>query len=475
MDKQRDEQKYYICIDLKSFYASVECVERNLDPFTTRLVVADPTRTSKTICLAVSPALKAYGVPGRARLFEAEQIAKACKVDFITAPPRMALYEEYSSRIYNIYLKYIAPEDTHIYSIDEVFMDVTSYLNTYGLTAKELCIKMMREVYEATGITATGGVGTNLYLAKIAMDIDAKHSEADENGARISELDEMSYRLRLWNHTPITDFWRIGPGYARKLKANGMFTMGDVARCALEDQELLYHLFGVNAELLIDHAFGYEPCTMKDIHSYVPENNSLTSGQVLKTPYTAEKGRLIVREMAELLVLDMVKKKVMADQVVLTVGYDIENLTDPERRKAYKGEVAIDRYGRAVPVHAHGSINLGSHTSSTKKIVEATVALYDRIVDKALLIRRVTIVANHVLTEKAASETKKYEQLSIFDLQPSEESEQEKRDMERERRAQQAVLSVQEKYGKNALLKGMNLEEGAMTIERNGQIGGHKA
>ncbi len=450
-------------------------MERNLDPFTTRLVVADPTRTSKTICLAVSPALKAYGVPGRARLFEAEQIAKACKVDFITAPPRMALYEEYSSRIYNIYLKYIAPEDTHIYSIDEVFMDVTSYLNTYGLTAKELCIKMMREVYEATGITATGGVGTNLYLAKIAMDIDAKHSEADENGARISELDEMSYRLRLWNHTPITDFWRIGPGYARKLKANGMFTMGDVARCALEDQELLYHLFGVNAELLIDHAFGYEPCTMKDIHSYVPENNSLTSGQVLKTPYTAEKGRLIVREMAELLVLDMVKKKVMADQVVLTVGYDIENLTDPERRKAYKGEVAIDRYGRAVPVHAHGSINLGSHTSSTKKIVEATVALYDRIVDKALLIRRVTIVANHVLTEKAASETKKYEQLSIFDLQPSEESEQEKRDMERERRAQQAVLSVQEKYGKNALLKGMNLEEGAMTIERNGQIGGHKA
>lgn len=450
-------------------------MERNLDPFTTRLVVADPTRTSKTICLAVSPALKAYGVPGRARLFEAEQIAKACKVDFITAPPRMALYEEYSSRIYNIYLKYIAPEDTHIYSIDEVFMDVTSYLNTYGLTAKELCIKLMREVYEATGITATGGVGTNLYLAKIAMDIDAKHSEADENGARISELDEMSYRLRLWNHTPITDFWRIGPGYARKLKANGMFTMGDVARCALEDQELLYHLFGVNAELLIDHAFGYEPCTMKDIHSYVPENNSLTSGQVLKTPYTAEKGRLIVREMAELLVLDMVKKKVMADQVVLTVGYDIENLTDPERRKAYKGEVAIDRYGRAVPVHAHGSINLGSHTSSTKKIVEATVALYDRIVDKALLIRRVTIVANHVLTEKAASETKKYEQLSIFDLQPSEESEQEKRDMERERRAQQAVLSVQEKYGKNALLKGMNLEEGAMTIERNGQIGGHKA
>lgn len=507
-----DKNHIYIAIDLKSFYASVECKERQLDPLTTNLVVADASRTEKTICLAVSPSLKAYGIPGRARLFEVVQRVKEVNTErrskapgrqftgssysapelaehpelelsYIIAPPRMAFYLEYSTIIYNTYLKYIAPEDIHVYSIDEVFMDVTHYLNTYGMTPKELASKIIRDVLDSTGITATAGIGTNLYLCKVAMDIVAKHVEPDEHGVRIAELDEMSYRRLLWNHRPLTDFWRIGHGYQKKLEAAGLFTMGDIARCSLGgdneyyNEDLLYNMFGVNAELLIDHAWGWESTTIDLVKSYKPETNSISSGQVLQYPYDLEKGKLIVREMTDLLVLDLVEKKLVTDQMVLTIGYDIDNLTDAKIKNSYKGEVTTDHYGRKVPKHAHGTANLNRQTSSTQIIMNAVMDLYDRIINPDLLIRRVTIVANHLVDESQVKETEQYEQLDLFTDYTAlerERSEEEKR-LSKERKLQEAMLSVKKKFGKNAILKGMNLQEGATTIERNRQIGGHKA
>lgn len=508
----KEKQRTYIAIDLKSFYASVECVERGLDPLTTNLVVADISRTEKTICLAVSPSLKAYGISGRARLFEvvqkvkevnarraadapghrltgtsymAEALSEDCTlaVDYIAAPPRMALYIDYSTRIYSVYLKYIASEDMHVYSVDEVFMDVTQYLDTYRMTAQELATKIVADVLKTTGITATVGIGTNLYLCKIAMDIVAKHMPADENGARIATLDEMTYRRLLWNHEPLTDFWRVGKGYAKKLREHGLYTMGDVARCSIGNsqdfynEDLLYKLFGVNAQLLIDHAWGWEPCTIAQIKAYKPENNSISSGQVLQCPYDATKGKLIVREMTDLLVLELVDQEVVTDQMVLTIGYDIENLTDPKRRKAYKGPVTTDHYGRSVPKHAHGTANLNSPTSSTKLIMAAVMELYDRIINPNLLIRRVTIAANHVIPEAEVPKKETFTQLSLFNDYDTDKQtkESEAAELDREKRMQKAVLAIQKKYGKNAILKGNNLEEGATTMERNGQIGGHKA
>ena len=505
-------ERRYICIDLKSFYASVECVERGRDALTTNLVVADESRTEKTICLAVSPSLKSFGIPGRPRLFEVVQrvsrvnaerkksagitefeaasdniselqVNPKLEVSYITAPPRMALYMDYSTRIYNIYLKYIAPEDIHIYSVDEVFMDVTGYLNTYKCTAHELAMRIIRDVLSTTGITATAGVGTNMYLAKIAMDIVAKRAAPDKDGVRIAELDEMSYRRQLWCHRPITDFWRVGKGYARRLEEYGLYTMGDIARCSigkpneLYNEELLYKLFGVNAELLIDHAWGYEPCTMADIKAYRPENNSMGSGQVLHCPYEADKAKLIVREMTDLLVLDLVNKGLVTDQMILTVGYDIENLTDSERRKAYRGAVTTDRYGRKIPKHAHGTINLDSHTSSTRLITDAVMELYDRIVNKNLLIRRLNVAANHVIEERSAPKGRAYEQMDLFTDYEEEDRERKRENeaLQREKKIQKAIIGIKEKFGKNAVIKGMNLEEGATAIERNSRIGGHKA
>ena len=499
-------ERIYIAIDLKSFYASVECMQRGLDPMTTNLVVADESRTEKTICLAVSPALKTYGIPGRTRLFEVVQKVRqinagrrarlkgrefsgasdnseelkndpTLELTYITAVPRMQLYMEYSTRIYNIYLKYVAQEDIHVYSIDEVLMDVTAYLETYKLTARQLCRRMIQDVLEETGITATGGIGTNLYLCKVAMDIMAKHLPADENGVRIAQLDEKSYRRFLWTHRPLTDFWRVGPGYARKLEANGMFTMGDVARCSLENEDLLYHLFGVNAQHLINHAWGFEDATMSAIKAYKPEDRSVGAGQVLHCPYTCEKAKLIVREMTDLLVLDLVDKGMVTNQMVLTVGYDKESLSDPEVRRQYRGEVTTDRYGRQVPRHAHGSTNLKRQTSSTRLITDAVMELYDRIVDPRLLVRRLNITANHVVKEDTIQKEEHYEQLDLFtDYAALEEQRrQEEKALERERRAQKAVLEIQKKYGKNAILKGMNLQEGATARDRNRQIGGHKA
>lgn len=504
----------YIAIDLKSFYASVECVERKENPLTTNLVVADESRTEKTICLAVSPSLKAFGIPGRARLFEvvaavkevnrrrlaaiperkfsgkschAEDIDsdKSLEVSYIVAPPRMAKYMEYSTRIYQIYLRYFAPEDMHVYSVDEVFMDATRYLSTYKMNARELTRKIIQDILSETGITATAGIGTNLYLCKIAMDVWAKHTEADKDGVRIAELDEMSYRRYLWDHKPITDFWRVGRGYAKKLAENGMFTMGDVARCSVGkpgefyNEGLLYDLFGVNAELLIDHAWGWEPCTIEDIKAYKPSANSISTGQVLSEPYDFEKTRLIIREMTELLVLDLLDKHLVTDRMVLTVGYDIENLTDKSRRNAYSGEVVTDRYGRKIPKHAHGTANLKEKTSSISIIMDAVMELYDRIMDPALLTRRMSVVAANVVDESEAEAQKKetYEQLTLFtDIEAEEErKKEEKAALLKERKAQEAVLAIRKKFGKNAILKGTNLEEGATTIDRNRQIGGHKA
>ena len=492
--------KQYIAIDLKSFYASQECVARELDPLTTNLVVADDSRTEKTICLAVSPGLKSFGIPGRPRLFEVVQkvreanalrrqrapgkvfTGKSCdvdelrrdpslEIDYIVAPPRMAHYMECSTRIYEIYLKYIAPEDIHIYSIDEVFIDATPYLRTYGLTAWELARKLIGEVLDTTGITATVGIGTNLYLAKVAMDIVAKKTEPDEHGVRIAQLDEMSYRRRLWDHRPLTDFWRVGRGYAKKLQQHGIFTMGDIARCSIDNEALFYKLFGINAELLIDHAWGWEPTTMADIKAYRPAANSMGSGQVLHEPYTWEKARLIVREMTDLLVLDLVDKGLVTDQMVLTVGYDRENLTDPARRKAYRGEITRDPYGREIPKHAHGTAPLGKYTASTRQITDAVLALYDRITDPSLLVRRVNLVAGRVLPEAQAP--REEGQMDLFT--DWEAKEKEEAELQREKRRQQAVLTIRKKYGKNAILKGMNYQEGATTKDRNAQIGGHKA
>ena len=506
------EKKTYIAIDLKSFYASVECIERNRDPLTTNLVVADESRTEKTICLAVSPSLKSYGIPGRARLFEVVQKVKAANnarrikalgrrlcstsddsmeleadsalaIDYIVARPRMALYMKYSTRIYEIYLKYIAPEDIHIYSIDEVFMDVTRYLESYKMTPHELAITMIQDVLKTTGITATAGIGTNLYLCKIAMDIVAKHVEPDADGVRIAELDEMSYRRKLWSHRPITDFWRVGQGYAKKLADHGLYTMGDIAKCSigksneLYNEELLYRLFGVNAELLIDHAWGYEPCTMEEVKAYRPETSSVSSGQVLQCPYTFEKARLVVKEMTDQMVLDLVDKKLVTDQVVLTIGYDIENLTDPKRRSRYKGQVTTDRYGRKIPKHAHGTANLEKQTSSTSLITRAVMELFDRIVNEELLVRRITITANKLVGEETIKHTEDSQQLDFFTDHEAQRKKQEaeEADLEDEKHLQQAVLGIRKKFGKNAVLKGMNLQEGATAKDRNGRIGGHKA
>lgn len=504
--------RIYIAIDLKSFYASVECRERGLDPMTTNLVVADASRTEKTICLAVSPSLKAYGISGRARLFEvvqrirevnAERKRKApegkfsgasyhdeelqnapeLEVTYLTAPPRMALYVEYSTRIYNVYLKYIAPEDIHVYSIDEILLDATDYLKTYGLTARGLASRMIQDVYETTGITATAGIGTNLYVCKVALDIVAKQVEPDENGVRIAELDEISYREKLWTHQPLTDFWRVGSGYARKLRENGLYTMGDIARCSLggphdfHNEELLYKLFGINAELLIDHAWGWEPCTIADARAYKPSTNSICSGQVLQYPYTFEKARLVVREMTDAVALDLVDKKLLTDQIVLTVGYDVENLTDPKRKEKYKGEVTIDRYGRRIPKHAHGTANLGCQTASAKKMTDAVLELYDRIMNRELLVRRITLSANHLIEEGTEVKKEVYEQLDLFTDYAAQlkEREKEKEKLQKEKKLQQAMLDIKKKYGKNAILKGISYEEGATARERNGQIGGHKA
>lgn len=502
----------YIAIDLKSFFASVECMERGLDPLTTNLVVADAARTEKTICLAVSPSLKSYGIPGRPRLFEVVQRIKEVNIErknkapggiftgasfyaqelaqspnlevaYIAAAPRMSYYMAYSTKIFDIYLRYIAPEDMHVYSIDEVFIDATTYLSTYNLSARELALKMIRDVLRETGITATAGIGTNMYLCKVAMDIVAKKMPADKDGVRVAELDEMSYRKLLWNHTPLTDFWRVGPGYAKKLMASGLYTMGDVARCSLGgandyyNEALLYKLFGINAELLIDHAWGWEPVTIADIKAYRPQKNSLGSGQVLHCAYTAEKAKLIVKEMTDLLVLDLVDKKLVTDQMVLTIGYDVENLSDPAIRKKYHGEITTDHYGRQIPKHAHGTINLSCQTSSTKMIMKAVEELYDRIINWDLLVRRVNVVAARVVPEGEAVEQPAFEQLDLFTDYASREREieREHKEREKEKRIQHAILDIHKKYGKNAVLKGMNFEEGAMTRERNGQIGGHKA
>ncbi len=477
------KERSYIAIDLKSFYASVECVERGLDPLTTNLVVADASRTNKTICLAVSPSLKSYGIPGRARLFEVVRVAGQQKLDYITAPPRMALYIDYSAKIYETYLKYIAPEDIYSYSIDEVFIDATDYLNVYNVTPHQLAKKLIKHVYKETGITATAGIGTNLYLCKIAMDIVAKHIEADEDGVRIAQLDEMSYRRKLWNHRPITDFWRVGRGYARKLEQNGIYTMGDVARCSIGkddeyyNEDLLYNLFGINAELLIDHAWGYEPCTLEQIKAYRPENNSLSSGQVLSCPYECDKAKIVVMEMADMLALDLVDKELLTDQLVLTIQYDTENLTNPEYAGKYRGAITIDSYGRKVPKHAHGTITLDKHTSSTRKIMEAVSGLYDRIINKNLLIRKINLVANHVTDEKNYNAKPQFEQMNLFtDYNVSDkEKEVEQNELKKEKQIQKAMLSIKKKYGKNAVLRGMNFEEGATAKDRNNQIGGHKA
>ena len=494
--------KIYACIDLKSFYASVECVERNLDPLTTNLVVADSSRTEKTVCLAVTPSLKQYGLSGRSRLYEVvakvneinrerrkkiygkfidksyndTQLKKnpRLELDYIIAVPRMKLYMKYSTEIYNIYLKYLAPEDIYVYSIDEVFCDITSYLKTYKLTPKQLITKMIQDVYKTTGITATGGIGTNMYLAKVAMDIEAKHTEANEYGVRIAYLDEMLYRKKLWEHTPLTDFWRVGKGYAKKLEENKMYTMGDIALCSINNEDLLYKLFGINAELLIDHAWGYEPCTMKDVKSYKPTTTSLSQGQVLHDPYEFKKARLIVKEMIELLTLSLVEKHYVTNQIVLTVGYDIENIKS--NKINYTGEIKKDYYGREVPKSAHGTTHLNHKTSSTKLITEELLKLYDSIVDKNLLIRRINIAVMNLENEEKTSDEKIYKQFDLFSNIKEEETRtiKELDNEKKERDIQRTILKIKNKYGKNSILKAMNLEEGATTIERNNQVGGHK-
>ena len=493
----QNHNRTFIAIDLKSMYASVECVARGLDPLTTNLVVADVSRTEKTICLAVTPSLKAYGIGGRARLFEVVQRLREVNyerqmkspsrrltgksvsdielkehpdwaVDYIAAPPRMAHYIDVSSKIYGIYLKYIAPEDIHVYSIDEVFMDVTDYLKSYKKTAHELAMTMIRDVLSQTGITATAGIGTNMYLCKVAMDIVAKKAPADKDGVRIAELDEMSYRKQLWDYRPITKFWRVGKGIAEKLAMYGIDTMGKVARQSVKNEELLYRLFGVNAELLIDHAWGWEPCTMDMVKAYKPENNSFSNGQVLQSAYDFKKARVVVQEMAENMALDLVSKRLVTDQIILTVGYDRESLTNPDIRARYHGEVTTDYYGRQVPKHAHGTANLSRKTSSTKLITEAIVDLFDRIVNKDLLVRRLNLTVNHVVNEEEANRRTTPTQLDLFtDYEElARQQEAEKAELDKERRIQEAQLAIKQRFGKNA---------GATAKERNEQIGGHKA
>lgn len=490
--------KTYLCIDLKSFYASVECVDRGFDPLMTNLVVADKSRTEKTICLAVSPSLKSLGISGRPRLFEVIQKVKSINkerlkdnhyykfqgssydykeleknknlaIDYYVATPRMARYIEVSSKIYGIYLKYIAKEDIHVYSIDEVFIDLTSYLHAYNNDAKALAMKMIKDVYNQTGITATAGIGPNMYLAKVAMDIVAKHMKPDENGVRMAFLDEMRYRKYLWTHRPLTDFWRVGMGYARKLEAHHMYTMGDIARCAYNNEDLLYKLFGVNAELLIDHAFGYESAEMKDIKNYRPQNNSMGSGQVLQCAYDFKKARLVAKEMAERLSLDLVSKHLVASGLVLHVGYDISN-------NHYKGEMSVDFYGRKMPRHAHGTVKFKIATSSSKIMRESVSVLFDRIVNKELMVRRLNITALNIKNE-TINQGPSYEQMSLFVDYNKEDQlrKQESKRLEEEKVLQKTMIDIQEKFGKNAALKGMNFEEGATARERNKQIGGHKA
>lgn len=503
------EGHIYMAIDLKSFYASVECVDRKLDSLTTNLVVADTRKTEKTICLAVTPSLKKYGISGRARLFEviqrvneinairkrnapnhvlvgesyddiALQKDPSLAVSYIAAPPRMAYYLKYSAMIHEVYLNYVSPDDLHVYSIDEVFMDVTSYLRTYEVTPRELAKKIILAIYEKTQITATAGIGTNLYLCKVAMDIVAKHVPADQDGVHIAQLDELRYRKLLWNHQPITDFWRVGKGYAKKLAEIGLYTMGDIAKCSVGKasdeyhEDLLYRMFGVNAELLIDHAWGYESCTMADIKAYKPSSSSLGTGQVLDCPYCFDKAKLIVKEMLDLLALDLVEKHLVCDQIVLTIGYDIENVGHVNR---HIEEVTTDFYGRKVPKHAHGSVNLGRMTSSSRLIIQAVMGLFDQIVNPHLTIRRVNVSASHVVDEASVTSTNKREQLDLFtDYAALEEQEQkEMLELEKEKQLQQTTLRIKQKYGKNAVLKGMNLEDGAKTQERNKTIGGHKA
>ena len=507
-----EKNRSYIAIDLKSFYASVECIERGLNPMTTNIVVADAERSEKTICLAVSPSLKSHGISGRPRLFQVVQRINAinaerkCKapggrftgssfddnvtasspeysVDYIVAPPRMAKYMEVSTEIYNIYLKYIAPEDIHVYSIDEVFIDATDYLKTYNMSPRELAMIMIKDVLDTTGITATAGIGTNLYLCKVAMDIEAKHIEPDKDGVRIAELDEMSYRRKLWDHRPITDFWRIGKGYAEKLEKIGLYTMGDIARCSLGgpgeyfNEDMLYRMFGVNAELLIDHAWGWEPCRISDIKGYKPRNRSIGSGQVLHEPYTYEKAGIVVREMIDALSLDLVEKGLVTNQLVLTIGYDIANLSNPRLSAQYRGQVSTDRYGRSIPKHAHGTENLQRKTSSSQVLADAMMNLYRRITDKNLLIRRIAMSANRVTDEKCMEEKPEFQQLDFFTDYKAlqQQMEEEKSRLQEERQMQETLLNIKKKFGKNAVLKGMSLQEGATARDKNNQIGGHKA
>ena len=496
----------YLAIDLKSFYASVECVARKLDPLDANLVVADLSRTEKTICLAVSPSLKSHGISGRARLFEVVQRVKEVNalrrsklhgrdfsgkstshaelqrcpdkaLDYIVAPPRMAEYMRVSTQIYGIYLRYIAPEDIHVYSVDEVFIDASRYLRTYHMTVRELACTLIRAVLSETGITATAGIGTNLYLCKVAMDIMAKKQPADADGVRIAELDEMSYRRQLWDHQPLTDFWRVGRGIARRLASLGIDTMGKLARYSVENDEVLYQLFGVNAELLIDHAWGWEPCTMDKIKAYRPESNSFSNGQVLTSPYTFGKARIVVQEMADAMALDLVKKRLVTDQLVLGVGYDAESLSNPAIRAKYNGPVHVDHYGRTVPKSAHGSANLPCPSSSSKLITEAVIELYNRIVNPDLLIRYLNLTTNHVIDERRAAEQQVPQQLDLFtDYEALEQQRQADADArDKERRLQEARLHIKERFGKNAILKGLDFEEGATTRDRNKQIGGHKA
>ena len=508
--KQDKENKVYVAIDLKSFYASVECVERGLDPLNTNLVVADPSRTEKTICLAVSPSLKSYGIAGRARLFEVIQRVKEVNnerkwkvqgselrgksyiyselcsdpylaVDYVIAPPQMAHYMKVSTEIYAIYLKYVAPEDIFAYSVDEVFIDATSYLSTYNVNAHDFARMLIQDVLSSTGITATAGIGSNMYLCKVAMDIEAKHISSDKDGVRIAELDEESYKKKLWAHTPITDFWRVGRGVAARLEKIGVTTMGDVARLSLDRKTIqwLYQSLGKNAELLVDHAWGIEPTTLADVKAYRPKNNSISTGQVLQAPTNYETTKLIVWEMADVLSLDLVAKGLVTDQIVLTIGYDKESLADGR----YKGEVKTDYYGRQVPKHAHGTQNLEKHTASTKIITNATMELFERIMDRDLLSRRIGIAACNVIRESEIPETENYHQMSLFDLMESkaespENAAEEKKDqkkLEKEKALQQAMLKIKNKYGKNAVVKVKNLNEGATAMERNKQIGGHKA
>ena len=494
--------KIYVAIDLKSFYASVECVERGLDPLDTNLVVADESRTEKTICLAVSPSLKSHGIAGRARLFEViqrvEQLNaerrrnapghrltgsthvhsrimadKTLGIEYIVASPQMAHYMKVSAQIYGIYLKYVAPEDIFAYSVDEVVIDATGYLRTYGVDGHGFARMLIQEVLAETGITATAGVGTNMYLCKVAMDIVAKHIPADKDGVRIAELDEQSYKERLWEHTPITDFWRVGGGTARRLETLGIYTMGDIARHSLDRYLIgqIYKLMGKNAELLIDHAWGIEPTTMAAVKAYKPQSNSISSGQVLQHATDCEHTRLIVWEMADMLSLDLVDKGLVTDQLVLTVGYDRESLADG----MYEGEVVTDYYGRKIPKHAHGTLRLGRHLSSTRKICDAAMELFDRIIDSSLLSRRIYLVACNVIREADIPPNEAYEQLSLFDPPSGESPDEKDKALEKERALQEAVLKIKHRFGKNSVLKGKNFTEGATAKDRNRQIGGHKA